>query len=65
LAGAETRFPVPGRVKQLTAGCEIFAHLDTFRVVRHEGRLWIVPVVWNKKAGVRPTPSEYLPGHTG
>jgi hypothetical protein len=35
--------------------------INTFNVVFHEGRWWIVSIVWDEESGAGPIPEKYLP----
>ena len=35
--------------------------INTFNVVFHEGRWWIVSIVWDEESGAGPIPDRYLP----
>lgn len=35
--------------------------INTFQLVRHDGRWWIVSIAWDEESGAGPIPDAYLP----
>ena len=35
--------------------------INSFQLVRHDGRWWIAGIAWDNEAGAGPIPAEYLP----
>ena len=45
-----------------TANGPVFMRgINSFQLVRHGGRWWVVSIMWQQETPQRPIPAEYLP----
>ena len=48
--------------KRFWGGEEVLGRgINSFQLVRHDGRWWIAGIVWDEEDGAGPIPAEYLP----
>lgn len=47
--------------KRFWEGEEVLGHgINSFQLVRHDGRWWIAGIAWDEESGAGPIPEEYL-----
>jgi hypothetical protein len=45
-------------------GPVIMRGINSFQLVRHDGRWWVVSIMWQQETPPNPIPAEYLPGNS-